>query len=125
MSAVATPAPRETRSPSGRQVELRHADQRVTVVEVGGGLRSYVIDDADVLTGYAVDEMCSGGRGQLLVPWPNRIADGRYELAGEELQLALTEPAVHHAIHGLVRWLPWRLERQGAAAVVARCVVHP
>ena len=28
-------------SPSGKQFEIAFADQRVTVVEVGGGLRTY------------------------------------------------------------------------------------
>ena len=112
-------------SPSGQQVELRHGGQRAVVVEVGGGLRAYQVDGVDVLDGYAEDRMCSGGRGQLLVPWPNRIEDGRYELAGRRLQLALTEPATGHAIHGLTRWLPWRLDQEAAGEAVARCVVHP
>ena len=34
-----------------------------------------------------------GGRGQLLMPWPNRIRDGAYSFGGRDLQLALTEPA--------------------------------
>ncbi len=37
--------------------------------------------------------MASGGRGQQLVPWPNRIRDGRYDVDGRAQQLALTEPA--------------------------------
>src|SRR4029079_15962520 len=48
--------------------------------------------------------------GQLLAPWPNRIEDGHYRLGGKELQLALTEPPAHNAIHGLVRWARWRLD---------------
>ena len=38
------------------------------------------------------------------MPWPNRITDGQYERDGRSQQLALTEPARHNAIHGLVRW---------------------
>ena len=52
------------------------------VVEVGGGLRDY---GGDVLDGYDVDEMCPSGRGQVLAPWPNRIAGGQYEFDGERL----------------------------------------
>jgi aldose 1-epimerase len=116
--AVVTP-------PSGQQVELRHGTQRATVVEVGGGLRTYEVGGAAVLDGYAEDRMCEGGRGQLLVPWPNRVEDGRYELAGQRHQLALTEPATGHAIHGLARWLPWRLEQRAAGEAVGSCVLHP
>jgi len=111
--------------PSGRQVELRHGGQRVVVVEVGGGLRAYQVDGVDVLDSYPADRMCNGARGQLLVPWPNRIADGRYELAGTRLQLPLTEPEHGNAIHGLVRWMPWRLEQPAAGHVVGSWVVHP
>ena len=49
--------------------------------------------------------MPSGGRGQLFVPWPNRIRDGRYAFAGTDQQLALTEPKRGNASHGLVRWV--------------------
>jgi aldose 1-epimerase len=98
----------------GDQYELRHADQRVVVTEVGGGLREYVVGDRPVLDGYADDEVCGGARGQTLLPWPNRIADGSYTFGGTTRQLALTEPDKHTAIHGLTRWQNWRvLDRAG------------
>ena len=111
--------------PSGRQVELLNGDQRATVVEVGAGLRTYEVGGVAVLDGYPENRMCNGGRGQLLLPWPNRIRDGRYEVRREPQQLALTEPELHHAIHGLARWLPWRLEQPDAAAVTGRCELPP
>jgi aldose 1-epimerase len=37
--------------------------------------------------------MSVAGRGQQLIPWPNRLRDGKYAFAGTERQLALTEPA--------------------------------
>ena len=52
------------------------------MVEVGGGLRTYTVGGRSVLDGYADDEMCSGGRGQVLMPWPNRLGDGRFEWNG-------------------------------------------
>jgi aldose 1-epimerase len=97
-----TPVP-----PSGRQYELRHGAQVVTVVETGGGVRAYTVNGADVLDGYAETEICTGARGQTLVPWPNRIKDGSYTYRGEQLQLALTEPEKGNAIHGLLRWHSW------------------
>ena len=72
----------ERHKPSGEQIELELGDQRVVVVEVGGGLREYAAGGRAVLDGYDEDELCSSGRGQLLIPWPNRIADGRYEFDG-------------------------------------------
>lgn len=93
--------------PSGRQVRLAAHDQEIVAVEVGGGLRVYRSGGRDVLDGYAETEMCAGGRGQLLAPWPNRLAGGSYEWRGRQLQTALTEPEAHNAIHGLVRWANW------------------
>lgn len=111
--------------PSGRQLELVHGAQRVVVVEVGGGLREYTADGAAVLDGYPAGEMCSGGRGQSMLPWPNRISAGRYDFAGQTLQLALTEPARGNAIHGLTRWASWSVASAAAAEAVLTHQLHP
>ena len=111
--------------PSGRQFELRSGDHRAVVVEVGGGLRSYSVDGFDVLDGYAEDEICSGARGMPLIPWPNRLRDGRYEWDGRQHQLPLTEPPRRNAIHGLCRWLSWECRRQDRDRVVVGVRLHP
>jgi aldose 1-epimerase len=97
--------------PSGRQFRITHADQELVVAEVGGGIRTYQSGGEDVVDGYAESEMCSGGRGQLLCPWPNRVGNGRWSWLGVDYQLPLTEPEHSNAIHGLVRWLSWRAEQ--------------
>ena len=66
-------------TPSGAQVELALGRQRAVVTTVGAGLRTYSAGGREVLDGYGRDELCPSGRGQLLVPWPNRIEDGSYE----------------------------------------------
>jgi aldose 1-epimerase len=110
---------------SGRQVEVAHGEQHATIVEVGGGLRAYRVGDRDVIDGYRVDSMCSGARGQVLMPWPNRIRDGAYELDGTRHQLALSEPAARNAIHGLVRWATWTVAHHGPDRVVMAHHLHP
>jgi aldose 1-epimerase len=111
-------------APSGRQLELTHADSVVTVVEVGGGLRDYRVGGVAVLDGYPVDAMAPHSAGQLLVPWPNRIAGGRYEWAGKTQQLPISEVKTGNASHGLARWSAWELERTGPAAATASFVVR-
>jgi len=111
--------------PSGQQIELASGDQRAVVVEVGGGLRSYTVAGEDVLDGYAVGEMVSSGRGQILAPWPNRLADGRYDFGGRTNQLAVSEPATRTAIHGLVRFANWTVAEQGVDHVVMAHRLHP
>ncbi len=95
------------------------------VVEVGGGLRSYTASGRDVLDGYGVEEQSASGRGQVLVPWPNRLQDGSYEFDGRNHQLPLTEPEHSNAIHGLVRWVSWRVGEREADRVVMEHVIHP
>ena len=107
--------------PSGEQFELRAGGHRVVVVEVGGGIRAW----DGVLLGYAEGEMCSSGRGQVLAPWPNRLAAGRYEWDGQELQLPASEVATGSAIHGLVRWAAWRAVEIDPARVVMAHTLHP
>jgi aldose 1-epimerase len=111
--------------PSGEQIELSYGEHRAVIVEVGGGLREYTYGGRAVLDGYGEDEMCSAGRGQMLMPWPNRLRDGRYEWNGRILQLALTEPDQHNAIHGLVRWANWVPAERDEQRAVMRHVLHP
>lgn len=111
--------------PSGAQYRIASGDQEATIVEVGGGLRTYTVAGAPVLDGYEVDEMASGGRGQLLIPWPNRIGDGKYRFGGADLQLALTEPSRQNASHGLVRWASWTAAAHAPDRVVMGLTVHP
>jgi aldose 1-epimerase len=111
--------------PSGFQVEIASQEQRAWIVEVGGGLRAYSARGREVLDGYASDEMCSSARGQCLVPWPNRIRDGRYEFAGSLQQLPLTEPERQCAIHGLARWANWTIAEQTADSVTTEHLLHP
>src|SRR5215471_14095207 len=100
-----TPAP--LTGPTGAQFTIEHGDATATVVEVGGGLRTFVVGDRDVLDGFAVHEMASSGRGQVLMPWPNRIGGGRYSWDGSDLQLPINEVDRATAIHGLVRFAAW------------------
>lgn len=111
--------------PSGAQHRLASGDQEVTVVEVGGGLRSYTAGGVAVLDGFGVEEMADGGRGQHLLPWPNRIAGGRYSFGRRDLRLALTEPDRGNAIHGLVRWSNWAATVHDADRLVMELVLHP
>lgn len=111
--------------PSGAQAVLRHGPWEAVVVEVGGGLRTLSHDGAPVLDGFPEVVMASGGRGQVLVPWPNRMAGGSYEWAGKRLQAPLSEPAAGNAIHGLVRWCTWTATDRSNERVTMRLRLHP
>jgi aldose 1-epimerase len=112
-------------SPTGQQWRIGHGAQKVVVCEVGATLRSYEVGEHRVIDGFGADEWSHSGRGQVLAPWPNRLADGRYEFDGIQAQAGLDEPERHNAIHGLVRWLPWTLQTRHQNQLSLRLQLHP
>jgi aldose 1-epimerase len=112
-------------APSGEQFEITCGEQRATIVEVGGGIREYAVAGRDVLDPYPLQEICDGAHGAPLIPWPNRLADGRYRFEGVDYQVALTEPAKHNAIHGFLRWRAWRTVERAPDRVVMGTRLYP
>lgn len=102
---------------TGAQYTITSGDHTATIVEVGAGLRRYTVGDVDITGTYRDDELPPKGCGATLVPWPNRIRDGRYSFEGVEHQLALTEPEAGNAIHGLGRWERWTQVHQTPSEV--------
>jgi aldose 1-epimerase len=102
---------------TGQQYRIIAGGHEATVVEVGAGLRSYTVDGAPVTVGYGEDVLPPKGCGSVLVPWPNRVRGGRYTFDGLQQRLALTEPALGNAIHGLGRWARWSLIEQQPSLV--------
>jgi galactose mutarotase-like enzyme len=112
-------------SPTGQQWRIGHGGQEVVVCEVGATLRAYTLKERPVIDGFGPDEWSHSGRGQVLAPWPNRLADGRYEFNGVRAQAALDEPERHNAIHGLVRWMPWTVQTRHQNQLSLRLQLHP
>jgi aldose 1-epimerase len=111
--------------PSGPQWPIRHGDSEAVVVAVGGGLRSYQVAGRALLDGYDESAMADGARCQTLAPWPNRVQDGHWHFDGQDLQLSLTEPSQHNAIHGLVRWAAWSVAERADDAVTVTTTSYP
>ena len=121
---MTTPAPAST-PPSGAQHQIGHGRQHAVITEVGATLRVYDVDGNSVIDGFGEKDMCSSGRGQVLAPWPKRLGDGSYSIDGRQGRAALDEPERACAIHGLVRWLPWRLVSRAQNVLVLGCDLHP
>jgi aldose 1-epimerase len=113
-----------TGAPSGEQFELVLGQQRATVVEVGGGIRGYTVGGREVLESYPVDAMCDGGHGAVLIPWPNRLADGAYTFDGVARQLPIDEVDKHNANHGLLRWRSWTCSERRDDHIVLGVRLH-
>lgn len=106
-------------------LEIEAGDQRAAVDTVGGGLRSYAAGGRELLDGYPAGEPATSGRGQVLIPWPNRLEDGAYEFDGRAHRLPLNEPERGNAIHGLVRDAVWVVTERRAHRVVVEHALEP
>ncbi len=95
---------RQTRPASGDQLVLAAHGYRAEIATVGATLRGLTHDGRPLVAGFDADAVRPVYRGAVLVPWPNRVGNGRYAFGGIEHQLALTEPDRGNALHGLVAW---------------------
>jgi aldose 1-epimerase len=111
--------------PSGEQIEIRAGSNALWSSRSAPDCAPTPFPSRDVLDGYDAEEMAGSGRGQVLIPWPNRIQDGAYEFAGTPHQLPLNEPAAGNAIHGLVRWASWSTGQREADRVALAYTLHP
>lgn len=103
--------------PTGRQYTIKAGEYTAVVTEVGACLRSLRLANRELIMEFPEDGAPVGGSGNLLIPWPNRIKDGKYTWRGVERELEITEAARHNAIHGLTRHASWQLDTQTDAAV--------
>ena len=64
-------------------------------------------------------ERASDCASYLLIPWSNRVKDGRFTFRGKSHQLRVNAPD-GSAIHGTARDYPWKVEQAGGEHLVAR-----
>jgi aldose 1-epimerase len=117
------------RPATGTQFELvadtSSGRARAVVTELAAGLRSYAVNGIDLVEPFAPESSPPKGAGIVLVPWPNRVRDGKWSHGGATLQLALTEPAKRNAIHGLLRYFPYRERSRTVSTVTLEAPVFP
>jgi aldose 1-epimerase len=110
---------------SGIQHSLRAGGYEAAIASVGATLRSLTYEGRDLVVPFDADEVRPSHRGATLGPWPNRVVDGRYTFGGVEHQLALTEPARGHALHGLITWLDFEAIDKGPDHVTLAQRIEP
>ncbi|MGN6445096.1 aldose 1-epimerase family protein [Amnibacterium sp.] len=103
---------------SGTPIALRRGAYAAEIASVGASLRALRHDGRDLVVPFQEDEVRPLYRGAVLVPWPNRVVDGRYAFDGVTQQLPLTEPDRGHALHGLACWNDYRVVARSSGAVV-------
>src|SRR3978361_2210608 len=117
------------RAPTGEQFRLTRPTPRglaeAVIVEVAASIREFRIGGVDLTQPYGEFSLPPFGDGIVLVPWPNRVEDGKWTLDGKTQQLDLTEPANHNAMHGLLRNAPYRVVEQDDGAITLAATVYP
>lgn len=115
--------------PTGQQFLLTHDGPTgraiATVVQLAASLREYQLNGVDVVEPYAENEGIPHGSGYILVPWPNRVANGQWSLDGEPQQLEITEPAFNNALHGLLAMDFYRAADHAPNAVTLVATLDP
>jgi aldose 1-epimerase len=71
----------------------------------------------DIVTGYTGAKGKVGGQGDVLIPFPGRVRDGRYTFAGQSYQMNCNDKDGPNAIHGFLRLKPWDVTEQSESAV--------
>lgn len=113
--------------PTGRQFAIASADGRVTahIAQVGASLRGLTVDGIDLVPPYPLGTAAPAASGTVLVPWPNRVRDGRWTQRGQTRRLAISEPAHSNASHGLLRFAAYTPEALEADRVTLAATVFP
>jgi aldose 1-epimerase len=84
----------------------------------GGSIARFAVDGIDILRAMAAADIASGKGNNAaaypLVPFSNRIANGRLVFEGEEIQLAPNWPGIRHPMHGDGWAHAWQVEQADA-----------
>ena len=98
------------------EVEINSGHYTARIRSVGAGLSALSYNGRHLVDPFQPSDT-RFFRGDVLAPWPNRIGDGRYEVAGKTYTAAINEIDRKTALHGLVFGLDWEVTEQSASKV--------
>jgi aldose 1-epimerase len=106
-------------------ITLTLGGTRAEIGTVAARLRGLSVDGEDLTEPSHGDGMPPFCSGIVLAPWPNRVADARWSLDGEEQQLDITEPARGGALHGLLEFTDYQVIGQRDDMVELAAFIPP
>lgn len=99
------------------ELVLQAGAWRARVAPYGASLRGVWFDGESVVTGYQGRENKLGGQGDVLIPFPGRVAGGAYDWNGVRYQMPVNDKDGPNAIHGFLRTRVWNVRVQGDDSV--------
>jgi aldose 1-epimerase len=90
---------------------------RAVIAGAGAAIRHLSIDGVRLIPEFDDSAGVPFFSGQVLVPWPNRVRDGRWTYVGRTLQLDISDPVHHTALHGLLGDTTHRVVRRSASSI--------
>ena len=112
------------------EITLASGDLRLNVSPHGASLRGLWREGKsgqreDIVTGYTGAQNKVGGQGDVLIPFPGRVRDGRYDFGGRPHQMVINDKEGPNAIHGFLRSVRWQGQEQSEAAVTFAASLAP
>ncbi len=115
--------------PTGEQYVLSRegplGEVTAVVTELAAGVRRLSVGGVELVQDYPAGSLPSSASGIVLMPWPNRVAGGKWTLDGAVQQLDITEPKYGNASHGLLRNTGYQVTDQSASAITLSATVFP
>jgi len=115
--------PPATYTPEDTEIELSAHGFLLRVACLGASLRGlWKLADTDgepidIVTGYSGAAGKVGGQGDVLIPFPGRVAAGRYTFDGQQQQLHQNDKDGPNAIHGYLRTKTWHIAERSNTGI--------
>lgn len=106
---------------------LRIGDRAVSAVitEVAAAVRQLRIDGVDLIAGSDDYTSAPFSCGAVLIPWPNRVRDGRWVQRGRTHQLEINDVDHGSALHGLLRDTVHQVVTRSVSSITLGAQVAP
>jgi len=108
---------------AGTAVTLKAGDYEAVLFSVGAAIGAIKYQGRDIVAADAGDTPSAGFKGKALLPWPNRIADGKYTFDGKNYEVPITEHDKNAALHGLACWTDWQITSMDTTSVAFKTTV--
>lgn len=110
---------------SGTQHTLRSGEYEATIASIGATLRRLTHAGRELTLSFDADTVRPSFRGATLAPWPNRVAAGTYDFAGDTYVLPIADDGRPNALHGLASWLDFAVVTASDDRVTLAATIVP